>query len=164
MARLAPGFLLLILDTLADMVLEEDETQSRTAETISVFDTTLNSRFLRGIPVMLFLNKRDLFEEKLKVKPLNTVFPDYKGKSDWQSCADCTPPFHDLIFHTFDPTKSFYDLFSDVKQKLIDVAPDDTKNRIYTHVTCAVDAANIKFVFMAVRDIIIHDALNSIEF
>lgn len=73
--------------------------------------------------------------------------------------------FHDVIFVNLSVHRNkISPNILDIKQKLIDVAPDDTKNRIYTHVTCAVDAANIKFVFMAVRDIIIHDALNSIEF
>jgi GTPase Era involved in 16S rRNA processing len=31
-------------------------------------------------PLIVFLNKIDLFEEKLKVKPLKEVYDDYEGK------------------------------------------------------------------------------------
>lgn len=85
------------------MMLEEDENVSRIQETLDVFKMITSSRFLSGIPIMLFLNKRDIFEEKIKINPLTIAFPKYKGEpGDWKAAADCTF----IIFHVFSPNFS----------------------------------------------------------
>ncbi len=33
-----------------------------------------------NIPIILFLNKTDLFREKITHCPITTAFPDYKGR------------------------------------------------------------------------------------
>ena len=48
-----------------DLVLYEDDTTNRMVETLNLFDEIINSRWFRDTSMILFLNKRDMFEEKI---------------------------------------------------------------------------------------------------
>jgi len=61
-----------------DLVLYEDETMNRLVETLAVFDDICNSKWFVNTAMILFLNKQDLFQEKIKTVPL-TVCPVFKG-------------------------------------------------------------------------------------
>eukprot|EP00475_Leptophrys_vorax_P042637 TRINITY_DN803_c0_g1_i1.p2 TRINITY_DN803_c0_g1~~TRINITY_DN803_c0_g1_i1.p2 ORF type:complete len:300 (-),score=91.28 TRINITY_DN803_c0_g1_i1:322-1221(-) len=64
-----------------DQMLYEDEKQNRMLEALEVFQGIVNNPFFEETPLILFLNKRDLLEEKIKngVHP-GVCFPDYTGK------------------------------------------------------------------------------------
>jgi len=47
-------------------VLYEDASTNRLVESLNLFDEMCNSQFFQRTKMMLFLNKRDLFAEKLK--------------------------------------------------------------------------------------------------
>ena len=66
-------------------VLYEDETTNRMVEALDLFDEICNSRWFRDTSVILFLNKRDLFLEKIKEVPLSVCFPDYYGPQNYES-------------------------------------------------------------------------------
>jgi hypothetical protein len=57
----------------------EDPTVNRMADAIVVFDQMVNNPLLSAPNVILFLNKKDLYEKKIKTDPLNQYFPDYNG-------------------------------------------------------------------------------------
>jgi GTPase SAR1 family protein len=67
-----------------DEVLEEDEKTNRMIETLNLFGQVCNSGWFgeTNPPMMLFLNKSDLFREKLSRVSLSTLFPEYTGGSD----------------------------------------------------------------------------------
>jgi hypothetical protein len=44
-----------------------------------LFDEVCNSVYFRKTPVILFLNKDDLFKEKIKKIDLNVCFSNYTG-------------------------------------------------------------------------------------
>lgn len=44
-------------------------------------------KHFEGTPVILFLNKKDLFEEKIKTVPLSGLFPDYQGGADFTAAV-----------------------------------------------------------------------------
>jgi hypothetical protein len=46
---------------------------------MALFQVTIMSRWLQRSSVMLFLNKKDLLEEKIMYSDLAVYFPDYKG-------------------------------------------------------------------------------------
>lgn len=56
-------------------------------ESLSLFESIVNSRWFIHTSIMLFLNKVDLFQAKLTRVPLNKYFPDYVGKQYIESSA-----------------------------------------------------------------------------
>ena len=53
-------------------------------EALRLFNSILNNKWFLDTSVILFLNKKDLFQEKIKEKPLSECFVDYKGKEQKQ--------------------------------------------------------------------------------
>uniref|UniRef100_A0A8B9L4G0 Guanine nucleotide-binding protein G(i) subunit alpha-1 n=1 Tax=Astyanax mexicanus TaxID=7994 RepID=A0A8B9L4G0_ASTMX len=118
-----------------DLVLAEDEEMNRMHESMKLFDSICNNKWFTETSIILFLNKKDLFEEKIKRSPLTICYPEYAGSNTYEEAAayiQCQ--FEDLN-----------------KRK-------DTKE-IYTHFTCATDTKNVQFVFDAVTDVIIKNNL-----
>ena len=64
-----------------DQLLMEDESVNRMDEALTLFDSICNSRWFEKTSILLFLNKTDLFRQKLKTTPLNQYFKDYQGNS-----------------------------------------------------------------------------------
>eukprot|EP01122_Echinamoeba_exundans_P017790 TRINITY_DN9746_c2_g1_i2.p1 TRINITY_DN9746_c2_g1~~TRINITY_DN9746_c2_g1_i2.p1 ORF type:complete len:356 (-),score=126.89 TRINITY_DN9746_c2_g1_i2:939-2006(-) len=117
-----------------DLKLEEDNETNRMSESINLFGQICNSKWFAATSMILFLNKRDIFEEKISTIPLTVAFPEYDGSDDAQAAAG-------WIAERFQ---------------------EQNKNRnkqIYAHVTCATDTGNVRFVFNAVKDIILNQAL-----
>jgi hypothetical protein len=65
-----------------DLVLAEDEEMNRMIESMKLFDSICNSKWFVETSIILFLNKKDLFEEKIKRSPLTICFPEYTGEHD----------------------------------------------------------------------------------
>ncbi|KAJ9096144.1 Guanine nucleotide-binding protein subunit alpha [Naganishia adeliensis] len=62
-----------------DQKLYEDESINRLVEALTLYDTICNSRWFIRTSIILFLNKIDIFREKLPVSRLSRFFPDYRG-------------------------------------------------------------------------------------
>ncbi|MPC36697.1 Guanine nucleotide-binding protein G(s) subunit alpha [Portunus trituberculatus] len=62
-----------------NMVLREDPSQNRLRESLDLFRSIWNNRWLRTISVILFLNKQDLLAEKIIAgkSKLEDYFPDF---------------------------------------------------------------------------------------
>ncbi len=60
--------------------------QNRMHESMKLFDSICNNKWFTDTSIILFLNKKDLFEEKIKKSPLTICYPEYAGKtgSIWQ--------------------------------------------------------------------------------
>lgn len=56
--------------------------QNRMMESLVLFDSVVNSRWFTRTSIILFLNKVDLFRQKLGRSPLSNYFPDYSGGND----------------------------------------------------------------------------------
>ena len=54
--------------------------QNRMHESLKLFDSICNNKWFTDTSIILFLNKKDLFEEKIKKSPLTICFPEYTGK------------------------------------------------------------------------------------
>lgn len=119
-----------------DQVLHEDETTNRMQESLKLFDSICNNKWFLDTSIILFLNKKDLFEEKIKRSPLKICFPEYTGEQNYQEAA------------------AFVQAQFEAKNKSND-------KEIYCHMTCATDTTNIQFVFDAVTDVIIANNLRN---
>lgn len=64
-----------------DLVLAEDEEMNRMIESMKLFDSICNSKWFVETSIILFLNKKDLFEDKIQRSPLTICFPEYTGMS-----------------------------------------------------------------------------------
>ena len=64
-----------------DLVLAEDEEMNRMMESMKLFDSICNNKWFVETSIILFLNKKDLFEQKIKYSPLSVCFPEFKGKN-----------------------------------------------------------------------------------
>ncbi|KAF6718864.1 Guanine nucleotide-binding protein G(o) subunit alpha [Oryzias melastigma] len=113
-----------------DQVLHEDETTNRMHESMKLFDSICNNKWFKDTSIILFLNKKDLFENKIIKSPLSICFPDYSGPNTYQDGIEYI--------------KAQYDSKNKSPNK-----------EVYSHVTCATDTNNIQFVFDAVTDVII---------
>jgi len=116
-----------------DRMLYEDEKVNRLEEALNLFENICNSRWFRDTSIILFLNKSDLFKEKIKRVPLTKTFPEYTGEN------------------TFDAGTNF------LEQEFL--KRNHYKKPIYCHVTCATDTRNVGVVFNGVKDIVVREAL-----
>lgn len=130
-----------------NMVLREDPTQNRLRESLELFKSIWNNRWLRTISVILFLNKQDLLAEK--VKAAKSKLSDYFSEFNrYQTPADAVCEMGE------DPEVIRAKYFIRDEFLRISTASGDGKHYCYPHFTCAVDTENIKRVFNDCRDII----------
>eukprot|EP00457_Paulinella_chromatophora_P000642 gb/GEZN01000642.1/.p1 GENE.gb/GEZN01000642.1/~~gb/GEZN01000642.1/.p1 ORF type:complete len:1162 (-),score=192.01 gb/GEZN01000642.1/:465-3437(-) len=70
-------------------VLFEDETRNRLEEALDLYEEVCANKVFLNTPIYLFLNKKDLFEERLRSTPLSEKFPEFKGEStNVRECID----------------------------------------------------------------------------
>lgn len=63
------------------------DAQNRMMESLLLFDSIVNSRWFVRTSIILFLNKVDIFKQKLARSPLGNYFPDYQGGADVNKAA-----------------------------------------------------------------------------
>jgi len=120
-----------------DLKLYEEETTNRMHESLKLFKDICNTKWFVETAIVLFLNKKDLFEKKIQKIPLTVCFEDYKGGSDFQSTSQYI-------------TDQFL------------AQNNNPKKLIYVHLTTATNTGNIKVVISAVQDIILNKILGNI--
>ena len=60
-------------------VLVEDDTVNRLKESLALFETILRYPWFEKSSIVLFLNKEDIFKEKIMKSDLARYFPTYQG-------------------------------------------------------------------------------------
>eukprot|EP01133_Synstelium_polycarpum_P007755 gene7755-9093_t len=66
-----------------DYPAEESHTEgNRMTEHLNLFEEIVNNRYFFNTPVVLLLNKHDIFAEKLNTVPLSQHFPEFKGANN----------------------------------------------------------------------------------
>lgn len=53
--------------------------QNRMHESLKLFDSICNNKWFNDTSIILFLNKKDIFENKITKSPLSICFPEYRG-------------------------------------------------------------------------------------
>jgi len=143
-----------------DLVLAEDEEMNRMMESMKLFDSICNNKWFVETSIILFLNKKDLFEQKIKYSPLSICFPEYKGNQTLHILG-----LKDEVSFGEEERKyskglnSFEDAAAYIQMKFENLNKRKDAKEVYTHFTCATDTNNIAFVFDAITDIIIKNNL-----
>ncbi|PRP86204.1 guanine nucleotide-binding protein G(i) subunit alpha-2 [Planoprotostelium fungivorum] len=120
-----------------DLKLSEDETVNRMHESLKLFKDVCNSKWFFNTAMILFLNKKDLFQQKIEKCDLNMCFPDYTGGCNYDNAVK-------FISEKF------------VQQN------ENPKKLIYCHQTCATDTKNIETIFNAVNDVLLDEILSNL--
>lgn len=119
-----------------DQVLFEDSSTNRMVEAVELFDEICNHRYFTNSNMILFLNKKDLFEEKI----LSVHIGDQEAFEDFNTPMG-SPDYYNsgvaYFLHKF---------------IMMNTNPD---RQVYNHVTCATDSKNVSVVFDACKDIIL---------
>ncbi|XP_066560676.1 guanine nucleotide binding protein (G protein) alpha v1 [Amia ocellicauda] len=124
-----------------DMTLVEDPSTNRLQESLKLFSSICNNVFFRSTSMILFLNKIDLFQEKIlhSSRHLRLYLPQYRGP-DFD--VDSAARYIAGMFLSLNKTPS----------KLI-----------YHHFTTATDTSNVQIVFQVVMDTIIKENLEAVS-
>ena len=110
---------------------------NRMTDSVNLFAETINGIHLRSKPFIVFFNKHDLFEEKVKRKSIQCAFPYYRGEPN-----------------------SVHEAGAYIVQKFMETDKHGKGKRpIYTHLVTATDTQLVKFVFTGVAEIILNDIL-----
>ena len=122
-----------------DMTLFEEEMVNRLEESLNLFQAICKSKYFVNTAMILFLNKRDLFQDKIlnSDRHLRLFFPQYTGPDQSVDAA----------------TRFIQGLFLDRNL--------NKGRQIYQHITTATNTSNIKVVFRAVLEIIVHENLDA---
>ncbi len=120
-----------------DLMLEEDCSVNRMHESIKLFGDIINNQWFQSTSIILFLNKKDLFEQKIKKVDLKVCFPSYSGGLNYDKALSfITDQFHDQN--------------------------KNSNRELFTHATIATDTANIRVVFSAIENIWLNEDLNQL--
>ena len=107
-------------------------------EALLLFESIMSLTWFKSSSIILFLNKTDLFREKIAEKPVSDYFPDYTGASnDYKATSE-------YFAHKFR-------------------ALNRTEDReIYVHFTNATDTNLLKLTMQSVQDTIIQSNLTTL--
>ena len=145
-----------------DQFLYEDDQMYRMDEAVMLFDEMCNLKHFKTTSMILFLNKVDLFREKLKTIPVRI---DNGPKKRYES-------FNGPFVKIGTPEAEFgnpsfeaaYDAAREFFLQLFLRRNQQVDKEIYHHITCATDTSNIKVVFNACKDIILKNNLRGSGF
>jgi len=129
-----------------DQILYEEDDINRMQESLEVFADVLKMDTFKDTDIILFLNKKDLFEDKLQYKSIKMAFPEYTDSDDFKMGS----------------AEDFNASFKYIQKQFLNQNPN-TDRQIFTHMTCATDTSMIEKIFNDVQRIIIDKALKSIN-
>ncbi|XP_043925661.1 guanine nucleotide-binding protein G(o) subunit alpha-like [Protopterus annectens] len=124
-----------------DMHLIEDPSVNRLKESLKLFSSVCNNVFFKNTSMILFLNKIDLFQQKIlhSGRHLRHYFPQYRG-------ADCD------VDSAARYIASLFLSLNETPEKLV-----------YHHFTTATDTSNVQIVFQVVMETIIKENLEAVS-
>jgi len=125
-----------------DLTMEEDPTTNRLTESLDLFNKVVNNAFFVNVDVVLFLNKKDVFRQKIVATPITECFREWPANKD---------P------HSYDAAVSY------LSGKFAEANAGKTR-KIYTHETCATDTSNVQVVWNAVHEVLIRESVTEAGF
>ena len=135
-------------------VLFEDETTNSMQESLALFDEIINAKWFKLSQMVLFLNKEDIFRQRLKEGiSLKVCFGDKWNGSDYNRKAKGE-----------EGKNYFRECYTDALNFILEQYESRNKNlrmdnKIYVHVTNATSKNNVEKVFRDVQTSIIQNSL-----
>jgi len=124
-----------------DETMFEDQEKNSMTDQLELFDNICNEQWFIKTSMILFLNKKDLFAQKL---------------ADGRPITECPDFLHyDGVADSFEETSSF------IKNVFCSKNNQPEDKNIFAHLTCATDQNNVSKVFNDVQHIIIENSLMS---
>ncbi|KAJ3426998.1 guanine nucleotide-binding protein g(o) subunit alpha [Anaeramoeba flamelloides] len=117
----------------------EDNSVNRMKEAINLFTEIYQSPWFQKSSIMLFLNKKDIFEKKIKEIDLSTCFRDYSGGKNYEKAIE---------------------FIQDKFLKNCDIDSESAR-QVYPFITCAVDTNNVQNVIESALDSIMRRRLKN---
>lgn len=106
-------------------------------DSMQLFESIANNPFFEKSAVVLFFNKKDIFEQKIKKSPLAICFPEYQG------------------VNTYEETTVY------IKKRFEKLNHSTETKRFYFHFTCGISTENMRYVVDSVTDSIINRNLRA---
>jgi len=141
-----------------DQVLEEDHTENRMEESLNLFRTILSYHWFKNSAIALFLNKKDLLEEKIQTSHLEDHFPRFKEFKEYKK-QDFSAAMA-FIRHMFNQQKKEVESSTNYQE----CNSEGYTRSLYVHETTATDTDNIKKVFGDVKVTVFKNAVKSIMY
>jgi guanine nucleotide-binding protein subunit alpha len=107
-------------------------------EAMMLFESLVNGEWFKNKPIILFLNKIDLFHQKIALSPISPHFPDYKGK---EGDVEAGQEYFANRFRAINRTAG---------------------REIYVHFTNATDTNLLKATMQSVQDMIVQKNLQKL--
>jgi len=120
-----------------DQLMKEDETRNRLDDSLALFEAIVNLPWFKDTSIILFLNKEDLFREKIRSIDLGTFLPSYHGGCNYENALNF------------------------IQGEYLRRVHSKTK-RVFVHVTQATNTKNIVFVWKDVTKILITKRLTTL--
>ncbi|KAG9032306.1 hypothetical protein FRB95_001627 [Tulasnella sp. JGI-2019a] len=115
-----------------DQCLIEDKDANQMQDAMAIWDSICHSQWFTSTSIMLFLNKTDLFDQKIKRSHIKTFFPDFEGAPG--------------------DAKAGKEYFKKRFLKLSSKSSRVKEREIYTHFTNATDTELLRVVMAAVEE------------
>jgi len=113
-----------------DQALAEDSKTNRLVESMDLFAQICNSRWFAKSAMILFLNKKDLFANKLVTVSIRVLFSRYQGDNSYSSSM------------------------AHIKGEFVKLN-EQKESKLYVHETCATDTNQVQLVIDSVVDTVI---------
>jgi len=121
-----------------DKMMYEEEAGNQMTDSLDLFGEICNNPFFKDTSIILFLNKKDLFETKIKDTSI-------------KMCED---------FDSFEgDTASYEETTAYIKDVFVGKNAHQATKTIFTHLTCATDQGNVEKVFNDVQHVVIQNSL-----
>ncbi|KAJ6505748.1 heterotrimeric G protein alpha subunit 4 [Mycena vitilis] len=125
-----------------DQCLVEDRDANQMQDAMTIWDSICHSQWFKQTSIILFLNKDDLFQKKIKTSDIKNFFPDFEGEPG----------------NAVQGRDYFKKRFGRLAQK----AGRAKEREIYIHITTATDTEMLRVIMAAVEGSIVSKNIRSI--
>ena len=127
-----------------DQLMDDDSSKNAMEDSMDLFHEIANNPMLEDIPIILLLNKMDVFEQKIEFSSISTHFPDFEGIK-----------LITLEAQTLERSKNFF------KRKFQELLINEDR-AMFTFFTSSIDSKLTNLVIQRTFQVIIENNIKSI--